>query len=59
MKKRLKRKNKGTDLDELLIWWDEGTSRNDVSPDEFSGTPVPLEESSLKHNVPALIHPTL
>jgi hypothetical protein len=40
-----------------LSLWDDGTSRNDVSPYELSGTPGPLYEFSRKHNVPALIHP--
>jgi len=35
----------------------DGTSRNDVSPYKCSGTTDPLDESSRKHNVPALIHP--
>jgi len=37
--------------------WGDGTSRNDVSQYEFSENPGPLDELSLKHNVPALIHP--
>jgi len=38
-------------------WWGDGTSRNDVSLDECSGTLGPLNETSRKHKVPALIHP--
>jgi len=37
-------------------WWCDGTSRNDVSPYECSGTPGPIDESSPIQIVPALIH---
>ena len=37
--------------------WGDGTSRKDLSPYECSETPCPLDETSRKHNVPALIHP--
>jgi hypothetical protein len=35
------------------------TSRNDVSPNEYSGTPGPLDKSSRKRNVPGLIPTSL
>jgi len=35
--------------------WGDGTSRNDASLYEISATPGPLDESSRKQNVPALI----
>jgi len=41
----------------FLEGWGDGTSRNDVSPYECSGTPGPPNESSRKHKVPDLIHP--
>jgi len=37
--------------------WGDVTSRNDVSPYECSGTPVPPTIRPLWHNVPVLIHP--
>jgi len=39
------------------IRWGDGTSWNDVSLYKVSRTPSPQNESSQKHNVPALIHP--
>jgi len=39
------------------IRWSDGTTRNDVSRYEFSETPDPLDETSWKRNVPALIDP--
>jgi len=38
-------------------WWGDGTSRNDMSPYECSGTPGPQINCPWWHNVPALIHP--
>jgi len=40
-----------------FFWWCDETFPNDVSPYEFSGIPSNLDESSQRHNVPALIHP--
>jgi len=41
------------------IGWGDGKSQNDVSPNEFSETPGPQNESSQKRNVSSLIriHP--
>jgi len=36
--------------------WGDGTSPNDVSQNEFSGTSGPQNELYQEHNVPALIH---
>jgi len=54
VKKRFQRKSYL--CDSLIEWWGDGTSRNDVSPYECSGTSGPLDESSQKHNVPGTIH---
>jgi len=40
-----------------FFWWGDGTSGNDVSSYEFSGTPGSQNEPSRKHNVTALMHP--
>jgi len=37
-------------------WWGDGTSRNDVSPYECSGTPGPQIIRPVWHNFPGLIH---
>jgi len=38
------------------IWSGDGTSRNDISPHECSGTPGPQINHPRWHNVPSLIH---
>jgi len=42
---------------EVYFRWGDGTSRNDVSPYECSGTPGPQINRTLWHNIPGLTHP--